>query len=213
MSTLIPMEQDTSDKDALAVGQAKGYYPRIKLCQGSAKEVAKKKVKAGGCFALIKSKEDITDLGEEVEIIVCKGRPKALQTGEVILTNYEKDSEEFKRIQDMSKEKDSNCMFGPEYLVYLPGQKIFATYHMNSATARQESGEMHEHLGNPALLRSHYIEKPKFSWWGPLVEDAPTPADLPTVEEFVAEIAKYMALRSSKIRKEEDVTGEGERDR
>lgn len=213
--TLIPVDDDDEEaKGALSVASATSYFPRVKLCQGGAKEVAKKKVKAGGNYALVITKDNVIDLGDEVEILVCAVRSKALETAnDAIITIYEKDDPEFLRIQGQSSVKDSGCMFGPEYLIYLPREKTFATFFMSSPTARGEAGAVHSRRGKAALLTSQYIEKPKFSWWGPLCGDLTTPIELPPADEIESAKARYKALKSSQIRAIDDATGEGDRER
>lgn len=202
-TTLIPVNQTSSEENALAVAQAQ-FLPRIKLCQGSAKEVAKKKVKAGGHFALVRTKEDIIDLGDEVVIIPIASRAKAMDTnGDSILTNFEPKSPEFLRIQGESKQKDSGCMFGPEFLIWLPELKEFCTFFLASATARKQGINMQKLLGNAGVLTSEYIETEKYSWFGPVAGpySAPIiPENLPSLEEATQERDKFVAEKSSIIR-------------
>lgn len=216
MSTgLVPVNSSARQDRALAVAASVDYLPRIKLCQGSAKEVAKKKVKAGGNFALIRTKDDIEDLGDEVEMVMVAGRPKAMSTGDTILSIFEDESPEFKQLQADSKVKDSGCFYGAEYLVYLPSHACFATLFLNNPTARRETGAFHSRLGGAALLCSHYIdpEGSKFAWWGPLCKDLTTPiADLPEPDEFIEQATKFNTEKSTSVKAAESNEDSG-RDR
>lgn len=209
---LIPAGMSKNEDAALIVANAGDYLPRLKLCQPAAKEVTHRKVSRGGNYALIRSKDEIEDLGEEVEMVVCAGRPKALQTGDVIISIFEPDSDEFKRIQSESKNKDSGCMYGPEYLVWLPNQDTFATLFMCNPTARREAGSVHARLRKAALLTSNLIETEKYSWYGPVCKDLTTPiTNLPASEIFQEEIGKFENEKSSQVKSADADEGDRER--
>ncbi len=214
-STMLIAVDQTQNEGALAVASAGTFLPRIKLCQGQAKEVSKRQVARGGCFALVVSKDEIIDLGEEVVMIVAAGRSKALEVGDMILTNFDHKSPEFKRIELESKDKDSGCMFGPEYLVWLPEHKMLATLFLCSPTARREGAAVHARLGRGALLTSKLIETEKYSWFGPVCKDYTSPiADLPPATELHEAIDRFRNERSSEVRAVESPEGgEGARER
>lgn len=208
---LIAVDQSQNDT-ALSVASAGTFLPRIKLCQGQAKEVNQRKVARGGCFALVVSKEEVIDLGEEVVMVVAAGRAKALETGDMILTNFDPKSPEFKRIEAESKDKDSGCMYGPEYLVWLPEQKTLATLFLCSPTARREGAAVHARLGRGALLTSKLIETEKYSWFGPVCKDYTSPiVDLPNPTELAEAVDRFRNERSSEVRAVDST--EGDRDR
>lgn len=215
MSTLIAVPQSSSD-NALAVANSSTFLPRVKLCQGSAKEVNTRKVARGGNFALIRSKEEIEDLGDEVIMIPVAGRAKALDTsGEVIITNFDPKSSEFLRIEELSKDKDSGAMYGPEYLVWLPDHNTFALLFLCSPTARREGGAVHAHLGRGALLTSELIDNKKFQWFGPKIKDysAPIPS-IPSQEDIDTQHQRFQNEKSSQVRVADDpAAAEAARDR
>lgn len=208
---LIPVDDVEADNVALIVAKSSAYLPRIKLCQGSAKEVNSRQVARGGNYALVKSKEDVEDLGDEVPMLICAGRAKALRTGDMILSFFDPSDEEFKKIEEESKVKDSGCMYGPEYLVWLPDQECFATLFLNSPTARRESGAVHARLRKAALLTSHLIVKPKFSWFGPVCKDCSTPFDIPDLTVVQEQINKFRNERSSAVKVEDSTEDTRER--
>src|SRR6218665_2074028 len=196
--------QSTREADTLAVSTSGAFLPRIKLCQGQATEVLKKKIAHGGNFALIKTKDDIEDLGDEVLMIPLAGRAKALEIGDMIIANFEPNSPEFKRIIEESKVKDSGCMYGPEFLVWLPDQQLFVTLFLCNPTSRREGGSFNTRLKKGALLKSHLIETAKFSWFGPLCEDYSSPiANLPDLAEAQEQVTKFENEKSSKVRAED----------
>lgn len=215
MNELVPVTNASAREDAaLSVANSSDYLPRLKLCQSQAKEVVHRKVARGGNYALVNGKDDITDLGEEVEMIICAGRAKALRTGEVVMVNFEEDSAEFKAIREESKDKESGCMYGPEYLVWLPAQDTFATLFMCNPTARREAGSVHARLRKAALLTSNLIETTKFSWYGPLCRDLNTPiTNIPSKDTFVKQIEDYLSEKSSQVKAADAPTGSADRER
>lgn len=200
-NTLIPADIGDSSKadSALVVANNKDYFPRMKLCQGNAKEVLKKNVASGGNFALIKGKDDIEDLGDSIDLVICSGRSKAMRTGDQIIAVFEDDSDEFKKIMSESKVKDSGCFYGAEYLVYIPAVGTFATLFLNNPTMRREAGAVHSRLKQAATLTSHLIEGKDHSWFGPKCGDCSSPLDLPELDEIRATVEKFEAEESSQI--------------
>lgn len=197
---LIPANVGGSKADnALTVANNQDYFPRIKLCQGNSKEVLKQFVAKAGNYALVKGKDDIEDLGDSIELVICSGRPKAMRTGDQIITMFEEDSDEFKKIMAESKTKDSGCFYGPEYLVYIPAASAFATFFMNNPTMRREAGAVHSRLRRSATISSHLIETEDFSWFGPKCGDCSSPLDIPELDEIETTVKKFEAEKSSQV--------------
>lgn len=205
---------ETQDAAALSAGTSLLYFPRIKLCQGNAKEVQKKLVASGGNFALISAKTDVEDLGDNFEMVICAGRAKALRTKGVIMSFFDQTDDEFKKIREESKDKDSGCMYGPEYLVFLPSvgdDGTFATFFLSNPTMRRESKSFHARLRKAATVTSLLIETAKFSWFGPLCGDCSTPLDLPKSEVFDEAIERFQNEKASQIETVDDDSEDRER--
>ena len=197
---LIPASVGGSKADnALTVANNQDYLPRIKLCQGNGKEVLKKYVASGGNYALIKSKEDIEDLGDSIDLLICSGRPKAMRTGDQIIIMCEEESDEFKKIMSESKVKNSGCFYGPEYLVYIPAAQTFATLFMNNPTMRREAKAVHSRLRQAATITSHLIENEDFAWFGPKCGDCSVMLDIPELDEIETTVKKFEDEKSSQI--------------
>lgn len=204
---LVPTSENASEDKALSVANSVDFHPRLKLCQGSGKEAQKGKVAKAGNYALITNKDEMEDLGDEVEIVICAARAKALQTGKMILTYFDPESPEFAEIKEKSKVKNSGCMYGPEYLIWLPNQNTYATLFMCSPTARRESRAVHSRLRKAALLKSHLIETEDYAWHGPIVKDLETEVtNLPPQEELLAEIEKFDNEQSSQVKMDTENT-------
>lgn len=200
---LVPVVGDTGKEDAaLTVGTTSLYFPRIKLCQGQAREVQKQLVEKGGNYALISGKTDVEDLGDSVDMVICAGRAKALRTGDVIMSVFDHESEEFQKIKEESKDKNSGSMYGPEYLVFLPDvgeEGTFATLFLSNPTMRRESKTFHARLRKAATVTSHLIETKEHAWFGPLCNDCSTPLDLPSSEVFEEAISRFNNEKPSQV--------------
>ena len=191
--TLIPVQQSKHDEAALAAvsaGDSK-FLPRLQLMTMRSSKVAVDGFPANH-FAVIDSR-DIKDLGDTVDILLIAWRPKALDTsGDNIVTCYEPkfDKENvptglFKEIQDKSGIRDSGCMYGPEYLVYIPVLKRFATLYCGSITMRYEAPALTTRLGNSATLRPQKISPKKGDpYFSTKVYDCTTEVGLHDLEEM-----------------------------
>jgi len=136
----------------------------------------------------------ITDLGEEVDLVILAYRAKALDTGgETIITDFDARSETFLKIRAQSYVRDSGCMFGPEFLVFIPSVELFATYFASSKTARRESKKMKPLIGCAAIFKAKLIDPPnsKWKWHGPVVLPNSAPMELPDMEIIQAEVKKF----------------------
>lgn len=133
------------------------------------------------------------DLGKEPDLLVLGYRFKALDTsGENIISNYDPQSVEWAKIVDLADNtKDSGCMYGPEFLVYIPSQKKFASFLMGSKSARREAPDVRARVGKAATLSCRLAEKGKNSWMVPICKQCSTPFDLPDIAEVQDQIMKF----------------------
>lgn len=170
---------DDSAFDKIAAGK---FLPRIQF-MSSQSEACKDGSFPVNHYALFKSKKPI-DLTAEVAVLVIAWRPKALRIGDSVMTVYDVENPEFKKIMEESDVQDSGCMFGPEYLCYLPNEKEFATFFMGSKSARNEAPNLKALIGKGATLRSQKISNKKYTWQSPQVVPCSTPFELPPVEQI-----------------------------
>ena len=141
-------------------------------------------------YALVDG-SNLTNVGKEVDVLVITWRPKAIEMGDEIITVYDPKDPEFERIQIKSDTKDSGCMFGIEFLVYVASQKCFATFFMGSKSSRREAPNVKALLRKAATLKSHRIEGKKFKWQSPCVSPCSTPFATPDVASLKEEIDKF----------------------
>ncbi len=166
------------------------FLPRLMLI-GSNSKLAKQDKIPQGRWGLV-SGEDGIDLTKEVNVIVLAWRPKALEIlAETVVSIYNPKSPEFTRIAEKSSEQDSGCMYGAEFLVWIPSVKQFATLYMSSKTSRREAAPLKALMGMGATLKIQLITAKKFSWHGPVVTSCSAPLDVPSHEAVVKEVTRF----------------------
>jgi hypothetical protein len=111
--------------------------------------------------------------------------------GEAVISCYDPNAEEFKRIANKSEQPNSGCMYGPEFLVYVPAQKKFATFFMGSKSARKEAPAVKALLQAAATLKSKKISTPQYTWFAPQAVPCSTPFDLPNMDDLKKEVEKF----------------------
>lgn len=204
--------QKFDEKDFNEVSSTSEYLPRLQLC-GSNSELVKEGKIGMGHFALVVNKNTFTDLGLEVDVLVVNWRPKALEIGDEIISLYDPKSDAFQNIKTRSEVQDSGCMFGPEFLVWIPEIEKFATFYMSSKSARNESPNMRARLRNAAKIKSKYIKTKKYSWHGPEVLDTSESLEVPDLNELKEIETKFMNPPEREVELADEDSDNSERER
>lgn len=157
------------------------FMPRIQLCGGSSDIVKEGKVQIGR-FALVRSKEDFLELGLECSLLPISWRFAAMRFADKTEVFYDPNSQDFKNVQAETQVKDSRCAYGPQFLVWFPPTKEFATYFFGSTSARPEGRKMHQQLNKPTTMKSKLVSTPQNKWHVPVVLPCSTPLELPPLE-------------------------------
>src|SRR5436189_2682433 len=166
------------------------FLPRLQLFGGNSEAVKESKIGMAH-YGIVRDKS-LTDLGKEPAILILSWRPKALEIKDGQVTSiFDPKSPEFKRIAAASELPDSGCMYGPEFLVYVPQEKVFCTFLMGSKTARRAAPEVKALMGRAATLKSQFIKTPKYSWHGPVVTICSTTFELPPETEMREVVQKF----------------------
>jgi len=174
-----------------------------------------------GHYGIPESADEITGLGDSVDILVLARRPKALDMTdkEAIIVSYNNESAEFKRIAAQSQEKESNCMYGPSFLIYERTTGRFLEFFCGSKSTRSESKKIYPflpltaedikargltdqepHGPLPMTLKSKYVEKGSYSWHVPVVVKCSVPFTKgPTNEKLIAEIIKFISPKEDGV--------------
>lgn len=167
-----------------------GYLPRVQLMTSQSN-----KCKSGAFpinhFALVRDGNHL-DLGNEVDVLVIAWRPKAIQiTDETVIAVFDHESDQFKSIVEKSEVQDSGCLYGPEYLVYVPSQKQYGLFFMGSKSSRRESPNVKALIGKSGTLEAKHVVTKKYEWYTPSIKPCTTPFDVPDIEEIKEQVDKF----------------------
>lgn len=199
-----------------AVTSSGKWLPRIQLFGSSSNEVKEDKIRAGN-HGLVSGK-NVTDLGKEFDALSICFRPKAMDIGgDEILTNYVHTSAEFLRMQAQSDVKDSGCMFGPEFLIWVPAEQKWATYFCSNKTSRRAASDLLGLMSKlvdgkpvivpaPVTIKANLIKTAKYMWHGPVFTKCSTPFGFPTDESLAEEVEKFNNPSESDIVKAPEST-------
>ena len=186
-----------------SIMSSEDYLGRLQLFGSKSDAVATGEIPMGH-YGLVRD-DVITDLGEEIDVIIINRRAKALDTsGDALIIEFDVTSAIFAEIKERSKVKDSGCMYGPEFLIWLPQQEVFVTYYMSSKTARREAKKVVHFAGKAATLKCHLIDSGKYKWHGPLIFQCSVPLAAPPADKIRAEWAKFIDPPKSDVEVAED---------
>jgi hypothetical protein len=208
MTTILPEGVLTPSKYGTEAEHKKiagsGFLPRLQLL-GASTNLCKKGKAPIGSYAILRGKDTIVhQFGDEVNILVLGWRPKAVRFGGKQAFYYNPQSPEYKKIEIDSTKQNSHCMYGPEYLVYVPQVDEIVTFHFNNPTMRTAASGMLPNLGKAVTCKIELIEKPDNSWHGPVILNCSTPltppGDLAAFQDRVKmELAKFNNPKESEL--------------
>lgn len=220
----LPSTQIGSDDQFADLAKSADYICRLQLfTKGKA---INKRLVGPGNYGIPISDEEVTDLGDEIDIIPLARRPKAIDMtdSEAIIVNYDPDTAEFKRIAATSLEKESHCMYGPSFLVFERIRGLFLEFFCGNKSSRSEAKKIYPYLpltqadidakaakGDdvstlvphgplPLTLKSRLVEKGTYSWHVPVVVKCTTPfTKMPPMERIVKEINTFLTVKDNGI--------------
>ena len=150
--------------------------------------------------------DSLEDIGTDVNVIALAMRLKAMDFNDGVRAVYDPKlndenipTGEFKKIMDESEEKDSNMMWGTEFLVYVPVKQEFASLFFGSKTARRDIPSMVARMNKPATLKSKKIETKKYTYYSMLVTPCSETFDLPAQTKVDEEIEKFLNPPESEV--------------
>lgn len=127
--------QKTEENALINKGMLGGkYLPQLRI--SSSGKLVEQGIKAGN-YCLVQG-DGVEDLGDQVDFVPLAHRCKAVDYEEGV-SSYDADSTVFVDIQERSEVKDSGCVYGLEFLCYLPSCSRFVTFFCNSASLRRAS--------------------------------------------------------------------------
>lgn len=180
-----------SDDDFNHLSTTAGFLPRLMLMSSGSNLVKEGKINQG-CYGLVRSKDQVDDLTKEVPCLPLAWRSKAMKiTNDEVISIYDRKNSLFAEIVELSEVKDSGCMYGPEFLLWVPSAKCFATFYASSKTSRREAPQLRDKIGKPALLKIRLIKGKKYSWFGPVITACSASFGIPSVNEITEQVTKF----------------------
>lgn len=218
MSTdLVPFSIDdlpvVTDEElgALAnVSSGRKYLSRLQLAASSCDLCKTGKCKPG--VWVIPNGSECKTIGESIDVLPLAVRNKAVDMNDKknIITSYDKDSEEFARIQATKK----RVYWGQSFMVIERTTGELYELYFGNASGREESDKMKPFLGRPdrkpqtATVNVKYHEGKEFSWHVPVIVKCSDPITSgPDIATIVAEKKKFMNPPVSEVEVEEVSTG------
>ena len=204
VGSLVPANK-YDDKAFDAAASSTAFLPRLQLNTASSKLCKAGKFPINH-YALVRDQKN-DDLGENLDVFIADWHPKALETGDAVISDFDPESDEFARIQKKSFLKNSGCMFGPEFLCWIPSIKTFATFFMGTKSARREAGNVKSRLHKAATLGSQFCKNKDFEWYAPECSACSTPFEMPEKTVLLEAVEKFRNPPKSDVEgvKEEEV--------
>lgn len=197
-TALAPAGKYSSLEVFQAIAKSGDYLPRVQLFGGNSEACKEGKIPIAH-FGIVPNKDTIEDIGERFDCAVLAWRPRAIRIdGDAIDNYYDAKSPEFIKVQEEAEVQDSGCMYGPEFLLYVPSKQKFVLFHMNNKTSRRVAPQLLGQLGKAATIKSRLIKTDRYTWHGPEVLACSTPlSPLPTAEEVLSQLDKFNNPESS----------------
>jgi len=175
----------------LAIKSSNAYLDRLQLLTSNS-ELCKAGEFPVNNFALVVGQSH-KDLGKEVDAIILAWRPKAVEFGETPVTIYDPQSDAFISIAERSADKDSSCMYGIEFLLWLPnvGDGKFVTMFCGSKSARKEAQNIKMFTGHGVTWISKKIQTAKFTWFVASVRECSSITNVPTPDQYTPVVEAF----------------------
>lgn len=172
------------DDDAFQELTKTSFIPRLQLCGGNSEAVKEGKIPIKH-YALATTKDDLRDLGETVDVIPLALRMCAVRiAGDQVTSYYDHNSPEFKQVIVDSEQPDSRCMYGPQFLLWVPAVGEFCTFLFGNKSTRREARNLRPLMGKGATLKTKFIKTAKYSWHVPIVVACNSQLSVPNQERM-----------------------------
>lgn len=175
------------EKDFETLAASASWLSRIQLFGGNSDRVKEGKIGVG-TYGFVQDKETVISLGAEVDVLVISWRPLAVATqDDPIVSSHDRNSAVFKDIENRANnEKDSGCVYGPEFLLWIPSLKKYATFLLGSKSFRREAPVLKGFMSRGATLKAKLVTADRFKWHVPVVTPCSTPFELPLMDDLAA---------------------------
>ncbi len=166
-----------------------GFLPRLQLFSNKSDAVGEGLISVNH-WGIVDG-DDIIDIDEKITFGILSVRHKAMCTQGDVQCSHDPTSDLFKQLVTEAGVKNSGCMYGPEFLLYIPVVEKFVTYFMGSKTARREAKKFKPLMNKPATLTSKNVEKGRYKWRAPVVLPCSEQISLPEMDKVEVEINKF----------------------
>lgn len=167
-----------------------GFLPRLNLYTGRSKIVQKELFKANH-YGVVVGKDKLNDLGENVVCVPLAYRPMALDLREKKAVAYfDPSAAKFEEVKKDSAVKDSKCMCGIQFLLYVKDFGL-ATYYCASKSAKMLAPQIRKLMNTFVSLGSHTVEAGEWVYRAPTISISNVHFELPKLEEITAKKAEF----------------------
>ncbi len=194
-NALLPDVVNPYDENKGEMFAGGGFLPRLQLFT-SASDVVKAGTFPINHYGLVISKDQIIDMEREVDVAFIAWRPRAIDASDRnnIRASSITSSDLFKEIKHTQDTvPNSGCMYGPEFLVWVPREEKFATVLFGSKTARNEAPKAGALMHKPATFKSRLIDNGENKWQAMVVIACTTPFQFPAKDEVNRVTAEFLA--------------------
>lgn len=187
-------EMIAADQELLSeVASGGTFLPYVQLFTTKSDAVAEGKI-SGGHYGIVRD-GNITDLGKEIDVVIFVVRARAFQKeedGEITVV-YDTKDPEYVRIKELQASGVVGAMCGPEFLVWVPAENVFATLFCGSKTMKRAARKFSPFLGGKACnLKSRLIDNGKYKWHGPVIGACSAlPSVLPDSDAVEDEVQRF----------------------
>lgn len=215
----LPVAAGTSIEAIQEIAPASNFFSYLQLLQPLSKGVTEHGFKAGEFVYSAAGSGKQTPIGSEFVALPVSWRQKAMMTAKNQNNEiyYDPNNPRFTEIRDIALNSKglSDCMFGPEFLFWIPELSDFVSFFLVSKTLRNSAPSLAKYMQpiKPVLIKSNKIQKEKNTWFGVLVEESLVQIEnLPDRDNLVASVTKFTSDKGTEI-KQIAVEGSSDRER
>lgn len=217
--------QANIDSEFNEMTQGTDFLPRVQLMAAQSSLVQDGKAQLNE-YALITGKDTVIGLGKSFDALVIALRMKAMRiSGEEVLSYFNIQNPEFIKIKEevaSAQSGDMNgCLCGPEFIIWIPEQKVFATLFMASKSQRRTAPMLRSFIDTennrpgPVTFNVKIAESKRFKskWPVPDFSSCSVPFDMPDANDYSTVVGDFLNPKDSDVETAEVADADSGRDR
>jgi hypothetical protein len=167
-----------------------GFLPRVNLYSARSK-IVQRELFTANHWGIVTGKDKLDDLGENFHAVPLAYRPMALDLREAkAVVYFDPNSPKFKECTEESLKKDSKCMSGIQFLLYVQGHGL-ATYYAASKSAKMLAPNIRKLTNQFVTFGSVTVESGQWIFRAPTIAVSNVQFDLP-MDEVLAKRAEFI---------------------